>query len=188
MAFVVLYDANVLYGNTLRDMMVRLARSGIVQAKWSARILDETFDNLSAKRPDIAPDKFVRLRQLLIRAVPDCLVEGYEPLIEGLKLPDMDDRHVLAAATKAGVRVIVTANLDDFPNEYLAQWHIEAKSPDEFILDQMSLDDRIVWACTQSIADSRNNPPETVEDVLDALERAGLIESIAALRAGRAVE
>lgn len=48
--------------------------------------------------------------------------------------------------------------------------------------------DRIVWACTQSIADSRNNPPETVEDVLDALERAGLIESIAALRAGRAVE
>jgi len=35
-------------------------------------------------------------------AVRDCLVEGYEPLIEGLKLPDADDRHVLAAAIKVG--------------------------------------------------------------------------------------
>ncbi|MBE0377155.1 hypothetical protein PPRY_a2236 [Pseudoalteromonas prydzensis ACAM 620] len=32
--------------------------------------------------------------------VPDCLVEGYEPLINGLSLPDQDDRHVVAAAIK----------------------------------------------------------------------------------------
>jgi hypothetical protein len=42
-------------------------------------------------------------------------VSGYEPLIEGLKLPDPDDRHVLAAAVKAGAQVIVTRNLRDFP-------------------------------------------------------------------------
>ena len=35
------------------------------------------------------------------KAVRDCLVSEYEPLIEGLKLPDPDDRHVLAAAIKA---------------------------------------------------------------------------------------
>jgi len=33
-------------------------------------------------------------------AVRDCLVVGYEPLIEILDLPDPDDRHVLAAAIK----------------------------------------------------------------------------------------
>jgi DNA-binding IscR family transcriptional regulator len=33
------------------------------------------------------------------------------------------------------------------------------------------------------IADSRTNPPEAIEDVLTQLERDGLVESVAALRA-----
>lgn len=185
MAFVVMYDANVLYGNTVRDMMIRLARTGVVQAKWTHRILDEFLSNLAANRQDIPADKLTRLRQLIIDAVPDCLVAGYEPLIEGLKLPDPDDRHVLAAAIKAGAQVIVTSNLVDFPADTLTAWNIDAKSPDDFLLDQIALDDRIVWACVQQIADARRNPPETVEDVLEALERAGLVESVAALREGR---
>ncbi|WP_243710733.1 PIN domain-containing protein [Actinomadura sp. KC216] len=107
----------------------------------------------------------------------------YEPLIEGLKLPDPDDRHVLAAAIKAGAQVIVTANVRDFPREALQPWALEAKTPDEFILDQIDIDDRNVWACVQEIADTRNNPPGTVDDVLDELEHAGLVEAVAELRA-----
>ncbi|MEV0033818.1 hypothetical protein [Nocardia sp. NPDC050793] len=81
--------------------------------------------------------------------------------------------------------MIVTSNLRDFPPERLAEWDIQAKSPDEFVLDQIAVDDRIVWACVQQIADSRRNPPESVEEILDALESAGLVESVAALRSGR---
>jgi hypothetical protein len=33
MTFVVVYDASVLYGNTLRDVLIRLAMTGRVQAK-----------------------------------------------------------------------------------------------------------------------------------------------------------
>ncbi|WP_218580065.1 hypothetical protein [Nocardia cyriacigeorgica] len=58
-------------------------------------------------------------------------------------------------------------------------------TPDDFLVEQVSIDGRRVWACVQQIADSRRNPPETTEDVLDALERAGMVESVAALRAGR---
>ncbi|MGY1898489.1 PIN domain-containing protein [Nocardia gipuzkoensis] len=184
MAFAVVYDANVLYGNTLRDLLIRLARSGAVQAKWTDRIVDEALSSLSAKRPDIPIDRLDRLRTLMNNAVPDCRVYGYEPLMEGLKLPDPDDRHVLAAAIAAGAQVIVTSNLADFPIDALAPWHIEAKSPDDFLLDQIDLDDRVVWACIQQIADSRINPPESVADVLDALENAGLVEAVASLRAG----
>lgn len=93
MACVVVYDANVLYGNTLRDILIRVARSRLVQAKWSDRILDEAMDNLAARRPDIERVKLDRLRTLMNAAVPDSLIAGYEPLIEGLKLPDPDDRH-----------------------------------------------------------------------------------------------
>ena len=185
MSLVVVYDANVLYGNTLRDLLIRLTQTGRIQAKWTNAILDELQRNLAANRPDIPEEKLRKLRLLMNSAVRDCLVEGHEPLIEGLKLPDPEDRHVLAAAIKAKARVIVTSNLRDFPAEALADWDIEAKSPDDFILDLIDLDGRVVWACVQQIADSRIDPPETVDDVLDALERAGLVESVAALRAGR---
>ncbi|WP_433239988.1 PIN domain-containing protein [Streptosporangium sp. CA-135522] len=185
MTFVVVYDANALYGNTLRDLLIRIAQAGSVQARWTNRILDETLGNLASDRPDIPADKLSRLRDLMNAAVRDCLVEGYEPLMEGLKLPDPDDRHVLAAAIKAGARVIVTSNLKDFPAEELTVWNLEARSPDDFVLDQIDMDDRIVWACVQQIVDSRVNPPETIEDVLHALENAGLVESVAALRGGR---
>jgi hypothetical protein len=55
MPFVVVYDANALYGNAQRDLLIRIARSGLVQAKWTDEILDEMTRNLSTKRPDIPP-------------------------------------------------------------------------------------------------------------------------------------
>jgi hypothetical protein len=74
--------------------------------------------------------------------------------------------------------------LKHFPAADLRQWHIEAKSPDDFVLDQVGIDGQTVAACVQQIADSRIRPPQDTEDVLSQLERDGLIESIAALRAG----
>jgi hypothetical protein len=82
-AFVVVYDASVLYPNTLRDLLIRIAQSGLVQARWTEMILDEMFD---------------RTRALVATAVRDWKVIDFEPLIDSLKLPDPDDHHVLAAA------------------------------------------------------------------------------------------
>jgi hypothetical protein len=156
----------------------------MVQAKWTDEILDEMLQALSRNRQDILSGKLDRLRQLMNGAVRDCLVSGYESLIEGLKLPDPGDRHVLAAAIKAGAQVIVTSNLKHFPVADLRQWDVEAKSPDDFVLDQVGIDGRTVAACVQQIADPRTRPPRDVEDVLSQLERDGLVESIAALRTG----
>jgi hypothetical protein len=41
MPFIVLYDANALYGNAQRDLLIRIARAGLVQAKWTDEILAE---------------------------------------------------------------------------------------------------------------------------------------------------
>ncbi|MEU7395947.1 MULTISPECIES: PIN domain-containing protein [Streptomyces] len=183
MAFVVLYDACVLYPNTLRDLLIRVSQKGVVRAKWTDVILDEVDRNI-ARDYNVAPETLARRRTLMNQAVRDCLVTGFEPLVEGLKLPDMDDRHVLAAAIQVSAQVIVTNNRKDFPPDYLANWGIERKSADDFILDLLGLDDRVVYACVQEIATSRRRPPHTFDDVLGQLERSGLTESVAALRHG----
>ncbi len=182
MPFIVVYDADALFPNAQRDLLIRMAMHGMVQAKWTDQILDEMVRARGRKHQDATPEKLARLRVLMNDAIPDCLVTGHEPLIEVLKLPDPDDRHVLAAAIRAGAQVIVTTNLRDFPPADLEPWNVEAKSPDDFVLDQITIDDRIVFTCVQEIANARKRHPQTASDVLGELERSGLVESVAALR------
>lgn len=117
----------------------------------------------------------------MLRGNPDSIVSGHEPLIEGLHLRDPDDRHVLAAAIKSGAQLIVTKD-KDFTADALRPWNIEAKAPDDYILDLIDISEKVVWSCVQQIVNSRKQRPETVEDVLAQLERSGLVQSAAALR------
>jgi predicted nucleic acid-binding protein len=180
--FIVVYDANVLYPSSLRDLLIRVAQAGLVQAKWTEAILDETFRNIAKNLPDLDPAKLDRTRQLMNRAVRDVLVTGYEPLIEMLDLPDAGDRHVLAAAIKAKAQVIVTENRKHFPPDKLGVWSIEAQGADDFVLGLVELHQQEVYAQVQRMADAWEKPPNcTVDDVLGSLERTGLAKSVAAL-------
>ena len=151
MRFVVVFDACVLYPAPMRDFLIRLATAGLFAAKWTDRIHDEWTRSLLATRPDLA-NALKRTRSLMDQAVPDCLVEGYEPLIEGLSLPDPDDRHVLAAAIRAGAQTIVTINLRDFPAPSLAPFGIEAVHPDTFVEQQLDLHEGAVVTTANATA------------------------------------
>lgn len=89
MAFVVLYDACVLYPAPIRDLLIRIANTGVVRARWSERILDECFRNIAEQRPDLPPGALDRTRRLMCAAVPDCVVTGLEHLEHGLDLPTL---------------------------------------------------------------------------------------------------
>ncbi len=185
--FTVVYDANVLYPFNMRDVLVQVAQPelDLVRARWTDEILDEAFWNLLKDRPSLRPEQLERTRRLMCEFVPDCLVEGYRPLIEGLRLPDQDDRHVLAAAIQAGAEVIVTRNLADFPADYLQQFDIEAHPPDEFILNLMSISERAarrVLSALSAIAGRRRNPPRSLQDLLAISERNGFPRSMTRLR------
>ena len=181
MAFVAVYDANVLYPGSLRDLLVRLAQIGLFQARWSDQILDEMVDAITRRQPELH-DRLTRTRQLMTEAVPDCLVTGYEPLIDGLSLPDPDDRHVLAVAIRSHAQVIVTMNLGDFPTDQLDFYDIEAQSPDEFVLNVVDLAPARIISVLQEQARQLANPPSTIDDLLDRLRAIGLPRSVAAIR------
>ena len=73
MPFVVIHDANALYPSTLRDLLNKVAQAGLIQARWTHQILDETFHNLEKNRPDLSPDTFRHTRELIIVHVSSVL-------------------------------------------------------------------------------------------------------------------
>lgn len=181
-AFVVLYDACVLYPFHLRDVLIRVGQAGLVQAKWTDQILDEAFESVLANRPDLDPESLARTRCLMGEAIPDALVTEHEALIDGLELPDPDDRHVLAAAIRANAQVIVTSNLTDFPDHRLKRFGIEAQSPDEFLHHLVDLAPQTILGLISNAATCLQDPPLSVHDLLDLLERDGLAEAVGELR------
>jgi predicted nucleic acid-binding protein len=176
------YDACVLYSNHLRDVLMQLAVTGLFRAKWTEQIHDEWMCNLLENRPDINPDKLQRLRQAMDRAVPDCLVAGFESIVPALNLPDPDDRHVLAAAIIAEANVIVTVNLKDFPADTLSSYGIKAQHPDSFIAELIDLEPRRVRAAIQTIQSRLKHPPVSFDDYMEVWMRQGLTTSASKLQ------
>ncbi len=176
------YDANVLYPAPLRDLFIRLAHAGLVRARWTEAIHDEWVRNVLADNTALSPDRLARTRSLMNEAVRDCLVTGYENLIESLTLPDPDDRHVLAAAVRADAEVIVTFNLKDFPAGVLASYNIEAQHPDDFLVALFDAAPGPVCAAVKRQREGLRNPPKTAEELLATLENQGLVQAVNRLR------
>lgn len=55
-------------------------------------------------------------------------MRGWEPLVQGIALPDEDDRHVVTAALRGQADLIVTANLSDRPASSLEPLGLEAQT------------------------------------------------------------
>src|SRR5712692_9044008 len=181
-SFAVFYDASVLYPSELRNLLMHPPLTGLFRAKWSAAVHEEWIRALLRRRPDLSRKKLERTRMLMDLHAADALVTGYEDLIEGLELPDPDDRHVLAAAIRGGAHVIVTANLRDFPAKILGQFGIEPQHPDEFVLHLLDLAPGLVARAARDHRESLKNPPKTIEQYLDALRAQGLTQTVSVLR------
>ena len=171
-----------MYPFMLRDILMWLAISEpkLFRAKWSETIHHEWMTALKRDHPTV---NVAHIRNRMDQAVDDCLVEGYEPLIEGLSLPDPGDRHVLAAAIVCNADVIVTDNLKDFPLEALEEYGIEAQSPDEFVRNLLDLSPASVVSACNDARINLKKPPFTEEEYLVRLEELGLKETVRALRA-----
>ncbi len=180
--FTAILDANVLYPADLRSFLMYMAVPGIFRARWSDDIHEEWISRLLENRPDLNRTKLNRTRDLMNLKAPDALVTGYEHLIPAVKLPDPDDRHVLAAAIRGNADVIVTNNIKDFPARILEEYDIEAQTPDEFIYHLIGLYPDEVRNAAEIHRSSMSNPSKSVEEYLDSLERQGLTESCRALR------
>lgn len=164
-----------------------LGLSGAFRARWSRTIHDEWKRNLLANRSDLTKQQVDRTSDLMDRAIPDGLVEGYEEMVAGLALPDPDDRHVLAVAIRCGASVIVTFNERDFPQDRLAPFGVEAQHPDEFVDNLLDLDPAAVVSSAQRQRAQLNHPPIDADRYLDILRRQGLVQTTKLLAGYRTI-
>lgn len=177
--FTVVYDANVLYPLYLRDLLLRLATTGLFRARWTTAINEEWKRSLLANKPAFDPAKIDATIQKMNAHALDCLIEGYEHLIPCVgNLPDPNDRHVVAAAMHGGAELIVTSNLKDFPADALDTHGIEAIHPDDFILELLDLNPAICLRKVQEMRAPYKNPPLTQDDLLRILMKLQLPQTV----------
>lgn len=164
-------DACVMVPIALADTLLRVAEKGLYRALWSDRILAEAQAAVEEIHPGIDVQKrFTDMRE----AFDDALVTGWEDLEAGISLPDIDDRHVVATAIRAGAQAIVTSNISDFPAAALSRFGLEALHPDDFLLDQLDLSPPTILQVIGEQAAHTRRPSLTPQDLAVLLGRAGV--------------
>lgn len=153
---------------------MHLAANDVIEARWRHAIYDEWIAALSKNRPDLTRQSLEKVRDLMNLHARDALVEGFEPLIETLELPDSNDRHVLAAAIQANAKIIVTLNTKDFPTEILSAHEIEAQCPGDFLCALLQTSAPKVLSAIQGQRAQLRRPPRTVAEHLEILRLHGL--------------
>jgi hypothetical protein len=84
------------------------------------------------KQIGLTSNKTAYLESELQRHFPDSWVTGFEPLVRKMT-NDEKDRHVLAAAVRAGAQTIVTFNKRHFPPTSTSRWAVKAVGPATFL-------------------------------------------------------
>jgi len=137
--FTVVLDACVLVPMPLADTLLRLAAGPhLYLPKWSDQIMIEVSRTLQ-QNFNFSHEKAIYRESQIRRHFPEAWIEGHEHLIPAMT-NHPKDRHVLAAAAHAGVKVIVTYNLKDFPRSALAPYSITAYGPATFLKSLFSTD------------------------------------------------
>lgn len=178
----VVLDSCVLFQAPLRDLLMRLALLDVFRARWSNTIHEEWMRSLQEKRPDLTRARIERTRDLMNAHVLEGMVGGFEHLIPTIHLPDPDDRHVVALAQHCHAEIIVTYNLQDFPQEELGKYGIEAMHPDAFLVACIADKPLLCYKALGMQLGALKNPPMTFEALLHCFGSLSLIRAADAFR------
>ena len=175
-ALVAVLDANVLYPQWLRDVLLTLAAMGYYDPVWSEQIIDEMRRNVLHDHPDIAPRHFDAVTiAALRRAFPEAWTDVPATLIAQMDNAP-GDRHVLATAVAASAQLVVTANTADFHSRrFVGSGQIRIEDPAAFLTAALEEHDDVMSAVLEHLASNRRGV-DSVSDVLDELARSDALQ------------
>lgn len=131
-----LLDANVLFSEWTRWLMVALAQGHHARLYWTPHIENECYRNLQRLgrlHPDDAETDRLTLPQ---RLNAELLPQNHLPYLADVAQVDEKDRHVAASALALKHQLqqpvgLITWNLKDFPRKQLLKLGVVRYSPDE---------------------------------------------------------
>ena len=146
----VLIDTCVLYPTVMREVVLGCAEAGLLEVRWSDRILEEW----ARAARKIGPQGETLARGEIARAsarFPDAVVRYPQEKLRQFWLPDADDIHVLTAAVVGSCDAIMTVNIKDFPKDVLAENDLDRLSPDVYLVDLYHQSPDAVMAVGQAV-------------------------------------
>lgn len=162
----VVLDACVLIPMPLADTLLRLAAvPNLYRARWSDRIMKEVSRNLQ-QGFGLSPQKANHREMEIQRHFPEAWVDGFDDLIPTMT-NHAKDRHVLAAAVKAGAESIITYNSKDFPASSLSPYGIAVIGPSQFL---KTLHDRAPSAVLETLESQASAIGQTREYLFSRLK------------------
>lgn len=163
----VVLDACALVPIRLATTLLWLAEAGLFQPLWSEPILEEVQRNLP--KVGVTHEQASRRVAMMREAFgTEALIDDFDDLIDQMRC-DPKDRHVLAAAVRGGADMVVTFNLNDFPDEAGAPYGIGICHPDSFLVQVLGEHVDTVVATLERETAAFRNPPETVSQFLATL-------------------
>ena len=118
----------------MREVVLGCAEQGLLEVRWSARILEEW----ARAARKIGPQGETLARGEIAAAsarFPHAVVAYPQEKLRQFWLPDADDIHVLTAAVVGSCDAIMTVNNKDFPKDILAENDLVRLNPDVYLVD-----------------------------------------------------
>ena len=168
-----LIDTCVLFPTVMRTILLEAVKSKHDSAFWSEKILREW--STSAKKVGNLGQLQADSEISILRANwPNSIISFSLELEESLYLPDLNDRHILAAAIAGKCDAIITLNKKDFPRQILDQYGLIRLDPDHVILEYLKDDASIIIEIAQDLLSEANRKFNEEWTILQLLRKARL--------------
>jgi predicted nucleic acid-binding protein len=150
-----LIDTCVLFPTIMRTLLLDAIKLKGDSAFWSEKILSEW--SASAKKVGELGQLQADAEISILRANwPNSIIGFSLELEDSLFLPDLNDRHVLAAAIAGKCDAIITLNKKDFPRQILSQYGLIRLDPDYVILEYLEDDASSIIKIAQGLLGEAN--------------------------------
>jgi PIN domain len=178
----VFLDTNVLYPISIADLLLRLGDVALHAIVWSEDLLAEV-ERVLVEDKGLTSAQSAYFCRCIREEFADDEVrrEDYEHLVDTMTGKDPDD-HAHAAAARVAATVLLTFNVDDFPEQDMGG--VRAMTPDDYLVDVLNHQSATVLGVIEDMGAQRREP-QPVTATLAALEKAGLTTFAQRVRALR---
>lgn len=165
-------DANVFMSSWTLDPILSTADAGLFEPAWSKEVLMEYKHAAAECGRERTAQKIIADAS---RQYPSACITGWEHRVEGIGLPDPDDRHVVAAALEGSCDLIVTFNVRDFPRKEMRELGLEIVHPDELLVGFAEDEPESMLEVMRDLVNEKERPPRTMRQEIEGLRRCRLV-------------